>query len=298
MAETPSYAIISSGFENGVGEVRLSKWWDFVAYIHESIVDDPGFVWRGQKSEAWPLQPSLERLFEPLKIDPASDDGDTHRFEHMSRFKLAVRGHVDPHDLEERLLDPLSSAKANIEVGENTPLGPSLAEREENNWWALGQHYGLSTPLLDWSTSPFVAAFFAFMEPSPICEQSEDRAIYGLHRPLVSLKSDEIRELDSELGRSKTVSFIEPLYKGNPRIVNQGGLFTRTPDGVDVKKWIQDNFTEGDDEVYLLKLTLPDEDREHILRFLNRMNINHRSLFPDLYGATGFVNMRLKIQNY
>lgn len=213
MVETPSYKVTSSSFEDGVGEVWLSKWRDFVAYIHEAIVDDPGFVWRGQKSEAWPLQPSLERLFEQLKVDPASDGGETYRFEHMRRFKLAVRGHVDPRDLEERLLDPLASAKANSEEGENTPLGPSFAEREENNWWALGQHYGLKTPLLDWSTSPFVAAYFAFMEPTPARERSAGRAIYGLHRPLTSLKSDEIRELNAESGRSKAVSFVEPFTR-------------------------------------------------------------------------------------
>lgn len=80
--------------------------------------------------------------------------------------------------------------------------------------------------------------------------------------------------------------------------MNQGGLFTRTPDGVDIRRWVRDNFTEDDNEVVLLKIVLPDEDREYILRSLNRMNINHQSLFPDLYGATGFVNMRLEIQNY
>ena len=116
---------------------------------------------------------------------------------------------------------------------------------------------------------------------------------------MVEQKSDEIREQGEFDGRPPVVDFVEPLYKDNPRLVSQGGLFTRAPDGVTVRGWVEENYNqEGDEGVWLLKVVLPDKDRELILKALNRMNINHQSLFPDLYGATEFVNTQLVIENY
>lgn len=296
MARTPSYNVVQSSFAKGIGEIHLASWQDFVAYIHETVNSVPDFVWRGQRVERWPLQPGLERELDALKIDLGSEQADILRFQHLSRFRLSARGRLDPRDLEERVdLAGETSVEPHSTNGE-VPLGPSLVEREENNWWAIGQHYGLKTPLLDWSTSPFVAAFFAFAEPSS--GEAGGRAIYGLHKTLVSQKSDEIREMGNHVGRPPVVDFIEPLYKDNPRLVSQGGLFTRSPAAQDVREWVEARYGEEDEGVWLLKLVLPDEHRNYVLRALNRMNINHQSLFPDLYGASEFVNVKLVIEDY
>ena len=184
MTTTPTFRSTESSFKKGVGELHLPDWRNFVAYIHETVTDVPDFVWRGQRSEAWLIEPGLEREFRTLGVEPASERGEILRFTHLQRFKLSTRGRLDPRDLEERLLAPTpdyQDGRGEHET-EDAPLGPSPAEREENNWWAVGQHYGLKTPLLDWSTSPYVAAFFAFSEVTPKSERSRGRAIYeGWH---------------------------------------------------------------------------------------------------------------------
>jgi hypothetical protein len=80
--------------------------------------------------------------------------------------------------------------------------------------------------------------------------------------------------------------------------VSQGGLFTRAPDGVSIRSWVEAHFNGSEDEFWLLELELPASERQQALKSLNRMNINHLSLFPDLHGATQFVNLHLKLERY
>lgn len=287
-----------NSFERGVGTVYLDDWNAFISYIHTKMVDQPDFVWRGQRSQAWPLRSGLERDLSALGVGLESIEATTRRFNHLRRFKLSARGRLDARDFEER--DTYGESYES-EVGPGDVLiGPSAAEREENNWWAVGQHYGLKTPLLDWSTSPFVAAYFAFSNATPEGNSSDGRAIYGLNRTLVSQRADALRQeaADDGFDSIAVIDFIEPLYKDNPRLVSQGGLFTRTPDGKNVEDWVSEYYSDKHDNVWLVKLVLPDENRDYILRSLNRMNINHQSLFPDLYGVTEFVNMKLTLEDY
>lgn len=269
-------AWVESGITDGVGTVQLSSWLYFYDFIHERfaderILDSPSYVFRGQRSSAWKLVSTLDRL-----IGESGSDED--RADHLRRFQQAARGRRGPNP-------------------------PPL--EDENDWWALGQHFGLATPLVDWTSSPFVAAYFAFIEDGHgRVDQTEHRVVFALHEPLAAAKSREAVGLRVGGRRSpgyqltSGLQFVRPQSDENPRLINQGGLFTRCPDGDDMESWVRRNFAGENDGYILMKILIPDRDREVCLRDLNRMNINHLSLFPDLYGASQYCNLHRRIKNY
>jgi hypothetical protein len=81
----------------------------------------------------------------------------------------------------------------------------------------------------------------------------------------------------------------------NPRLVSQGGLFTRAPIGISIEQWVERAFANLSGEV-LLRIEIPNSDRLNCLRALSRMNLNHLSLFPDLSGASRSTNLKLEIE--
>jgi nucleotidyltransferase substrate binding protein (TIGR01987 family) len=281
-----------SNADRGFVEVTLSSWRHFANFVEVEMRDYPAYVWRGQRVSTWPLETTLDRLMRRAK---GADTPNPHfRHNHLKQFKLAVRGRrgTNPQFLE-----------------------------DENEWWALGQHHGLATPLLDWSASPFVAAYFAFIEQGE--NQSEYRAVYALHRPSVvkiaEMKADKesahnraaqersigtasennaLYQLGLDDALKPDVQFIHPLSDQNERLVSQAGLFTRCRKNKSLNQWVLENHAVEDESYTLIKILIPNNDRDDCLRMLNRMNINHLSLFPDLSGASNFCNLFSEIANY
>jgi hypothetical protein len=167
------------------------------------FLEEEGAIFRGQRDSRWRQDTTLLRP----RADCAS---------------LTIG------ELQERLsktqafLDALSASEVDI-------FGRSLPEEER---MAIAQHYGFPTPLLDYTRSLAIAAFFATGSGDPSClRQGDIGVIYylnerdGISRPHGPKRADGVdlaRALGLQLGRLRV---IEPHLPDPNRIARQQGLF-------------------------------------------------------------------------
>jgi hypothetical protein len=132
--------------------------------------EERAWVFRGQFDAAWGLQPSVMRpgalsSFVACQAVPIPRDAITVQerlgFEHSMVLNFAVgadrAGYHLPGDT------PQLRAEARTELGR--PLRPTdFPEVAYRGLYALAQHYGVPTRLLDWTPRPFVAAYFSCVQ--------------------------------------------------------------------------------------------------------------------------------------
>lgn len=145
----------------------------------------------------------------------------------------------------------------------------------------LAQHFEMNTRLLDWTTNPLAAMWFACSSRSP-----GDVYVYALDADNFQLK--DIYK-DDPFTHGSTLVFQPRL--DNPRILAQNGWFTlhHYSSAEKSKKFVPiEHQKQMKDK--LTQIVIAADNRSFILQSLSRMGIHHRSLFPDLTGLTRHLN--------
>jgi hypothetical protein len=145
----------------------------------------------------------------------------------------------------------------------------------------LAQHYGYPTPLLDWTYSPYVAAFFAYRGiTNPQAERSQDKVrILVFDRS--SWRSDQF-PVSVPLGSMLHFSVGEFVAVGNERMIPQQAVSTIT-NVDDIESFISSK--EKSNTKYIFAIDLPWSERKKVMSELSYMGITAGALFPGLDGA-------------
>jgi hypothetical protein len=254
---------------------RLSSWEDFEQYA--AGFEDPtrkrwDEVWfRGQSDAQWPLHTSLERRSTKTRAV-------ANYLSLISEIKPAIETFTggefsmpDPWDLQQ--------ACRQYDLFEQRL-------RECATYMAHLRHGGFPSPLLDWTHSPYVAAYFAFHN----ARHDGDVAIYAYRE----------RPANFKLGNSDAAQIVSigPIIKTHKRHFRQQSRYT-----VCVKFENGQWFFSPHDAVFgqkgnlnqdlLWKMTIPATERLKVLRFCDKVNLNEFTLFDSEAGLLEMQAMRV-----
>lgn len=248
---------------------RVGSFEDFVRYLKDFLPSDGRdgrlFWFRGQGDAAWKLEPSLMRM--------------------LSHSTLAAR---EAAALEREALTAFC-AKAHLF------LSPSLVNKIYTTpcWWAVMQHHGAPTRLLDWSASPYVAAYFAALHNPRadgvvwmFCRNRLKEYFSHRHGTPPDFSTTDAaawyEDKLEELCGNNAVAPLEFQYVTSERIAAQQGRFTMCFDVRQEHDCVIGQIGEGCEHVR--RIAIPAEKKAEFLLRLREMNITGASLFPGVDG--------------
>ena len=350
-------------------EEQISSWRDFVGALMKCPHDNTK-LWRGQSNAAWKLVSSYRRAFDKRMAQQTERkpfDGLGYAlpidYENLCRNTFAATDESDYH-----LSRPLNFAW-NISSGDDRRFYGFLKKYENDEskriinkscdygcpfdystgfamdlrHWAWGQHYGVKTPLLDWTIRPLLALYFAC---SNYQGDNEDIAVFSLSTDLLNqLNSQtlpvlddlpqniEQRHIDSFLDEAesffgyfifskrylapkiklnRSLSFflyydiirdamklklIPPYSESNKRQLTQEGVLSFSPCLMPIEEWCKNyiaTFTTpmaitGAPLIKKYCIAFSYAEKKNCLAFLDSANINAKTVYPDFYGISRYM---------
>jgi hypothetical protein len=233
----------------------------------------------------------MNKLFEDIEIESLSDYIDqisTYTNNNGTRFLF--RGQSEDWPMIPKIARyPLS--RYNIEKIERNIYSQFLLRSNQfislNNSISLdllsiGQHYGLPTRLLDWSSNPLIALYFAVSEkmkkmfgvpPIELFRQVNDYCVVYI----LDSRSKEFIDKNSDFLKFKEIVFFQPMTFDN-RFFNQSSWFSIHPFNKKKEEYLAINSEMENLTRIKIPLTICDE----IIEGLRLIGINNTFIYPNL----------------
>ena len=246
-----------------LNELKIDNWDDYLSLTLSSKYVSWGF--RGQSDSSWPIQSTLTRYLKDFKINKDA-------WEHQEERIIRIFKRKAHHYLK------------------NIPNDDDILQ-----WLSIMQHHGTPTRIIDFTWSPFVAAFFALHRATKECAVwAIYPAAFDYQKKIVFADGTEIEpkslwptsnEIFKKYFLESNIPFVvqgEPNAM-NDRLIAQSGTFA-VPSVID-KSLEEILLTYPSSDNVIFKFILNTEKiRDEAMSYFHVTNINESTLFPGIDG--------------